>query len=73
MRGELGYARGDRFLWVGTAEFTRWLSGESTGASLDARYGVSPRWSIEGSVSLFERDDEDPDIRFNMAVNWHYR
>lgn len=73
VRGEFGYASGNRMSWLGYAETTRWVSGHSTGTGLDARFGVSPQWSIDAGVSLLERDDETPDVRFSMAANWHYR
>lgn len=70
---ELGYARASWFTSIARMNHTRWLSGESIKATLDTRFSLSPRWSMDLEFGQIERDDTPTEVTGLLRLNWHYR
>lgn len=72
-RAELAVATGQRFAWIGYADYTFWTSGESTQLGFDARYSFTPRWSIEAGLSALDRDKNETELDARLVLEWHFR
>lgn len=70
---ELGYTQASWFTSIARINHTRWLSGESTKATLETRFSLSPRWSMDLEVEQIERDDTPTEVAGLLRLNWHYR
>ncbi|MHA7878960.1 MAG: Lnb N-terminal periplasmic domain-containing protein [Saccharospirillum sp.] len=71
---ELVFAGRKNLAWQAYADYTHWLSGESTRATLEARYTLSPRWSVVAELSGIDRyDQQGLEREAQLAVVWHVR